>query len=442
MFGAVTDKFRTLFSKLVSQKKLTEDNITDAINDVRLALLEADVQFSVVKTLIRRVKEKAIGQEVLKSVSPGQQFIKIVHDELVFLMGNEEAELQLKRKPATILLSGLQGSGKTTHAVKLACFLKKKNKFSKPCVIACDLQRPAAKEQLKSLAEQGLVAFFSEPNTTDPVLVAKSAREKAKSEGWDLLIFDTAGRLHVDDALMQELALLKAAVEPEEILFVANAATGQDAVKTATAFNERLGITGVILTMLDGTTRSGAAISIGEVTGKPIKFEGVGEKIDDLQVFNPSSMADRILGMGDTINLVRKVQEHIEEGEAKALEQKLKTASFTYEDYLKQLQMVKKMGSMKSLLGMLPGMGSLKDLNLDDREFFKTESIILSMTPRERQERDELTMSRRKRIAKGSGTTIDDVNKLLKSFKQTKQFFKNIPNMKHVEKMFKGALWQ
>lgn len=438
MFGALTDKFQSIFSRFRSQKKLTEENISEAVNEVRLALLEADVQYAVAKTFILRVKEKALGNKIVESVDAHQQFVKIVHDELVALMGTNEEELQFSKKPARLMLCGLQGSGKTTQAVKLATFLKKKGRYKSPCVVACDLQRPAAKEQLRSLAASASINFCGLDSTQNPVEVAKYALSQAASMGWDLLLFDTAGRLHIDDELMVEIQKLKELILPDEILFVANAATGQDAVKAAKAFNDRLQLTGSILTMLDGTSRSGAAISIREVTGMPIKFEGVGEKVDDIQVFNPTSMADRILGMGDTINLVRRAEEHFDEKQAKELEHKLKKASFSYDDYLKQLQTVKKMGSFKSLLGMLPGMSQLKELNFDDREFGKVEAIILSMTPAERQELCELSVPRRKRIARGSGTTIDDVNRLHKSFRQAKQFFKNIPNMKQLEKMFGG----
>lgn len=442
MFAALSDKFSTIFSKLAGQKKLTEENISDAVNEVRLALLEADVQYGVVKVFIKRVKDKAVGEKIIDSVSASQHFIKIVHDELVALMGQTEEELRFNKKPAVILLCGLQGSGKTTQTVKLANFLKKKGRFKKPCVVACDLQRPAAKEQLKTLAELAQIDCFSLDNTQDPTQVAKNALSHAPKAGWDLLLFDTAGRLHVDEELMRELEKIKEIVSPEEVLLVANAATGQDAIKTAESFHARIKITGTILSMLDGTSRGGAAISIREVTGMPIKFEGVGEKIDDLQIFNPTSMADRILGMGDTINLVRKAEEHINEQDAKALEEKIRKASFSYEDYLKQLQSVKKMGSLKSLLGMLPGMSKLKEIDIDDKEFFKVEAIILSMTPDERQEKCELHMNRRRRIARGSGTSLDDVNRLFKSFKQAKQFFKNVPNMKQLEKMLGGNAWR
>lgn len=442
MFGALTEKLTQVFSGLAHKKKLTEENISEAVREVRLALLEADVNYGVTKTFIKRVKEQAVGDQLIKSVTPGQQFIKIVHDELVALMGENEAELSLKNQPSVILLCGLQGSGKTTHCVKLAKFLKGKEYQKKALLAACDLQRPAAVQQLETLAGQAGVSFFSLPGEKNPVKVARAALEKAKTESFDVLIIDTAGRLHIDDALMQELEAIKSATQPDEILFVANATTGQDAVKIAHEFNERMEITGTILTMLDGNARAGAAISIREVTNKPLKFEGVGEKIDDLHLFNPTSMADRILGMGDTINLVKKAQEHLDDDAAKNLEQKIRKATFTYDDYLTQMQMVKKMGSIKSLMKMMPGMGALTDLDLSDEGFFKIEAIILSMTPAERQERTELVMGRRKRIARGSGTQIEDVNKLIKSFKQAKQFFKNMPSMKQLEKLMGGIAWR
>lgn len=442
MFGALTEKLSQVFSGLALKKKLTEENISDAVREVRLALLEADVNFSVTKKFIKQVKDKSLGDAVIKSVTPGQQFIKIVHDELTALMGGSEAELNLDAKPAVILLCGLQGSGKTTHAVKLAKFLKGKEYQKKILLVACDLQRPAAIQQLAVLAEQIQVPLFSIQGETSAVKVAKAALDKAKEEKFDVVIVDTAGRLHIDRELMTELKAIKAATDPQEILFVANASTGQDAVKVASEFNEQVEITGTILTMLDGNTRAGAAISIREVTQKPLKFEGVGEKPDDLHLFNPVSMADRILGMGDTINLVKKAQEHIDEDEAKKLEQKIRKATFTYDDYLKQMQMIKKMGSIKNLMKMMPGLGALNDLDLSDEGFFKIEAIILSMTADERQEKTELVVSRRKRIARGSGTQLEDVNKLIKSFKQAKQFFKNMPSLKQLEKLMGGLAWR
>ncbi len=442
MLGILTEKMQDLCSRIAGKKKLTEDNISDAVREVRLALLEADVNYGVVKTLVKRVKEEAVGEKVIKSVSPGQQFIKVVHDELVKLMGEQETVLDLKAKPAIFLMCGLQGSGKTTHTAKLANYLKKEGKCRKPLLVACDLQRPAAVDQLIFLGKQIETPVFSIPGEKNPVKVAKAALHKAQEENFDLLIVDTAGRLHIDEDMMQQLEDLKALLNPNEIIFVANATTGQDAVNVANEFNNRVSMSGTILTMLDGNTRGGAAISIREVTNKPLLFEGIGEKMGDMQVFNPKSMADRILGMGDTINLVRKAQEHFDEEEAKKLEKKMRTATFSYEDYLNQIQTVKKMGSIKGLLGMLPGMGAMKGMDFDDKEFFKVEAIIQSMTPKERAESCELIVPRRKRIAKGSGTSVNDVNKLIKSFKQAKKFFKNMPNMKKMEKLMGGNQWR
>lgn len=442
MLGVLTQKMQGLLSKLVGKKTLTEENIAEAVTEVRLALLDADVNYTVVKTLVKRVKEKAVGDILIKSVSPGQQFIKIVHDELVELMGGTESIVNVAGQPGVIMLCGLQGCGKTTHCAKLAKFLKRKGQCKNPLLVACDLQRPAAIQQLQTLGEQIGVPVFSIPNEKDPVKVAKQALQEAKSKQHDLLIVDTAGRLHIDEELMQQLERVRDVLQPGEILFVANAATGQDAVKVAADFNSRVAVTGTILTMLDGSTRGGAAISIKEVTGKPLKFEGIGEKLDDLQTFNPRSMADRILGMGDTINLVKKAQEHISEEDAKNLEKKIRSATFTYDDYLKQIQMVKKMGSLKSLLGMFPGASGLKLDDFDESELVKVEAMIQSMTPDERMEKVELSVPRRKRIVTGSGTTIDDINRLAKAFKQAKQFFKKLPNMKTLEKMMGGSLWR
>jgi len=439
MFGALTDKMQDLFSRMSGKSKLSEENVAEAVAEVRLALLEADVNYSVAKILVKRVKEQALGDAVTKSVSPGQQFIKIVHDELVRLMGGEEVPLDLKQKPTVIMMCGLQGSGKTTHCAKLANYLLKQKKCRKPLLAACDLQRPAAIDQLQTLGRSIDVPVFTITGEKNPVKVAEAALAKARQENHDLLILDTAGRLHIDDVLMGELEQIKNATNPSEVLFVANAATGQDAVSVADQFNKKVEVTGSILTMLDSNMRGGAAISIREVTGKPLKFEGIGEKIDDIQPFNPSSMADRILGMGDTINLVRRVEEHIDEEEAKKLEKKIRSATFTYDDYLKQIQMVKKMGSLKGLLGMLPGMGKLKEMDIDEKEFFRVEAIIQSMTPNERVCKSDLSVPRRKRIARGSGTAIDDINRLVKSFKKAKQFFKNMPNMKQLEKLMGGS---
>jgi signal recognition particle subunit SRP54 len=425
MFGSLTEKFRNLLTHLVGQKKLSENNIADAVRDVRLALLDADVNYSVVSNFVKRVKEKAVGDAVIKAVSPGDQFIKIVHDELIALMGTEEAPLQLKQTPSVILLCGLQGSGKTTTAAKLAHFLQKSQK--KVLVAACDLQRPAAIQQLQRLCESIEIPVFTMPGESNPISVADQALRKAKAEQFDVLIIDTAGRLHIDAELMDQLAQIKKRVDPQEILFVASSTTGQDAVTTAVEFDKHVAITGTILTMLDGSARAGAAISIREVTQKPLKFEGVGEKIGDLQTFNPQSMADRILGMGDVVNLVRKAKEQFDEKENEKLEEKIKKASFTYDDYLHQMKNIKKMGSLKGLLQMLPGMSQLPNLDQSEGEFQKVESIILSMTLPERLEKAELVPSRRWRIAKGSGTTVDDVNRLIKGFKRMKDMMKSLP---------------
>lgn len=444
MFSA---KFRDLFASLAGKKKLTEDNVSDAVRQVRLALLDADVNYSVASQFVKRVKEKALGDAVLKSVSPDQQFIKIVHEELVALMGSDEAPLGLTGHPTVILLCGLQGSGKTTTCAKLAAYLKKKEPKKKLLLAACDLQRPAAVEQLKTLSSKIQIDCFAPVSEGRPIKVAKEALEKARKEAYDVLIVDTAGRLHVDEALMQELKEMKAQLQPHEILFVANATTGQDAVKTAHEFDQALGITGSVLTMLDGSARAGAALSIVEVTKKPLKFEGVGELVGDLQLFNPHSMADRILGMGDVINLVKRAEEFVDKEESAKMEKKLRKAAFTYDDYLKQMGMIKKMGSFKSLLSMLPGMPDMGNLDVPEKEFKRIESMILSMTPAEREEQVELVPSRRRRIAKGSGTTIDDVNRMVKDFKRLKQLCKAMPkNMKGMPdlkdlKMEKN-LWQ
>lgn len=433
MFGNLSEKFQNVFSALGSKKTLTEENISDAVREVRLALLDADVNYTVAKNFIKRVKEKALGEDLIKAVSAGDQFVKIVHDELKDLMGGEEAQLEINRHPTVILLCGLQGSGKTTQAAKLAHYLQKKQK--KPLLVACDLQRPAAIDQLEKLGTQIEVPVFAERDQKNPVKIAKAALEKAKREAFDILIVDTAGRLHLDDELMKELEKVKSALDPHEILFVANAATGQDAVKTAAEFDQRVAITGTILTMLDGNTRAGAAISIREVTGKPLKFEGIGEKVTDFQLFNPHSMADRILGMGDVINLVKRAEENLDEEQTQKLEKKLRKATFSYDDFLKQMRSVKKMGSFKSLLQMMPGFKGMGDFEMSDKEMGKIEAMILSMTLDERLGLEELIPPRRKRIATGSGSSIDDVNRMVKGFKRIKQMMKKMPGFK--KKMMK-----
>jgi signal recognition particle subunit SRP54 len=426
MFGSLTEKFQEVAKKLSFTKTLTETNIGEAVRDARLALLDADVNYTIVSQFIKRVKEKALGVDKIKGANAGDQFIAIVHEELVQLMGREEAHLHLKKDPSKILLCGLQGSGKTTHSAKIAFWLKKNNHKS-PLLVALDLQRPAAIEQLKILGAKIEVPVFSIEGATDPVKVAKEA---LKEDKYDVLIFDTAGRLHVDEELMEQLEKIKKLVDPEETLFVANAASGQDAVKTAKLFEERIGITGSILTMLDGTTRAGAAVSIREITGKPLLFEGVGEKIEDIQVFNPHSMADRILGMGDVINLVKKAEAQFSEEENAKLEKKLQNATFTFGDYLKQMAGIKKMGPLKGLLKMIPGIGDAINLDDSEREFTKMEAMILSMTKAERGGLVEITPPRRRRIAKGSGTTTEDINRLVKGFKQIKKMAKDLPGLK------------
>ncbi len=429
----ITETFSKLIASLTGSKKLTEENIADAIRDVRLALLDADVSYPVVKEFVRRVKEKAVGQAVIKSVEPGQQFVKLIHDELVALMGSVEAKLELKGHPAVIMLCGLQGSGKTTQAAKLALYVKNQLK-RKPLLVACDLQRPAAVEQLQVLGKAIDVPVLT---GEDPVSTAKKS---LTVPGVDVVILDTAGRLHIDTALIEELKAIAKVAGPGEVLLVANGALGQASCAIAEEFHKAVGLTGAILTMLDGGARAGAALSIREATGVPLKFEGIGEKVGDLQLFHPKSMADRILGMGDTINLVKKAKEHFDEGEAKKLEEKLMKATFTFEDYLKQMGMVKKMGSIGSLLKMLPAQMPVPDM--DDKKFGRMEAMILSMTPRERNLADELTIPRKKRVARGSGNSLDEVNRLVKSFHQARDFFKNMPSQKSMEKVLGGMKWR
>lgn len=442
MFGALTDKLQNLFS-FFSSGDLSEKNIEKASAEVKLALLSADVNYEVANLLIKRVKAKALGSKVLKGLKPDQQFVKIIYDELVSLMGVEETHLALeKTQPAVILLCGLQGSGKTTTAAKLAHFLKKQGK--KVLLAACDLQRPAAIDQLEKLALSIEVPVFAKREEKSPLKVAEMAQLKAEAEDFDVLIIDTAGRLHIDTDLMNELSSLKNKLNPQEILFVASAALGQDAVKTAEEFHKKIGMSGSILTMLDGSARAGAAISIYEVTKQPLKFEGVGERVEDLQVFNPQSMADRILGMGDVINLAKKTEEHIAVEEKEALEKKMKRANLTYEDYLKQMGMIKRMGPLTSLMKMMPGFSGMPDIDGSEKELKKVEAMILSMTIKERLEKVDLSYSRRKRVALGSGTKIDDVNRLVKNFKKIKQFLKSMPKggLNNMQQFLGGNIWR
>lgn len=442
MFDFLTSKLQNVITPLFGQKSLTEDNIKEAVSQVRLALLDADVNYRVIKAFVQRVKEKALGEERLKTVRSGEQFIKIVHDELVDLMGSEAKEISLKKSPTKLMVCGLQGSGKTTFCAKLAHYLKTQKQIRSILLVACDRQRPAAIEQLKQMGSKASVEVFNVEGEQKALKVAEAALKEIEKKSYDVVIFDTAGRLHIDEPLMQELLALKKSVEPSQILFVANAMLGQDAVNVAKEFHDQMAFDGTVLTMLDGNTRGGAALSIVEVTQKPLMFEGIGERIEDLQLFHPKSMADRILGMGDTINLVRKAQEHISEKEAEELQKKIRKVSFTYEDFLKQFSMIKKMGSLKGILKMLPGGNLLNDLPLSEEDFMKNEAIILSMTTAERQERVEIIMPRRRRLAKGSGTSIDDVNRLVKNFKKCKQMMKTMPKGKKLEKLMGGISWQ
>jgi len=426
MFDSLTDKLSLIFKKLRGHGKLTEQNITEAIKEVRLALLEADVHFKVVKDFIERVRSRAIGQEVMESLTPAQQVVKIVHEELISLMGGGSSSLNLSYKPPIpIMLVGLQGSGKTTTVGKLGKFLRDKGR--KPYLVPADVRRPAAIEQLQKLGEQLSIPVFNPNPQESPLRICKEALSWADSQDGDSLLIDTAGRLHIDEALMKELEEIKRELTPREILLVADAMTGQDAVNVARRFNEALDIHGVILTKLDGDARGGAALSIKAVTGKPIKFIGVGEKLDALEIFHPDRMASRILGMGDVLSLIEKAQEAIDAKKAQELEKKLLKEAFTLEDFLEQLQQIKKMGSIEQILSMIPGMGRFKlpgDLQGSEKELVKVEAIINSMTKEERRAPEILNGSRRLRIAKGSGTTVQDVNKLLKQYLQTKKMLR------------------
>lgn len=425
-FATLSEKLNHIFSKLTKRGRLTELEIKTAMREVRIALLEADVNLAVAKDFIAKVSEKAVGQEILKSLSPAQQVIKIVNEELIALMGSTNAKLEVADKPpAVIMMCGLQGAGKTTLCGKLAVLLKKQGK--KPLLVACDIYRPAAINQLQVVGGKAGAEVF-EKGTQNPVKTAKQAVEYARSMGFDPVIIDTAGRLHIDDALMQELENIKAEVRPNDILLTVDAMTGQDAVNVADTFNKRLDVTGVILTKLDGDTRGGACLSIKAVTGKPIKFIGVGEKLTDLEPFYPDRMASRILGMGDVLSLIEKAQEAVTEEQAKKMEKKLRDASFTLEDYLEQFESLKKMGGIASVMGMMPGMSKLKikESDFDERKVERIKAIILSMTPREREKPEIINSSRKKRIAAGSGTSVQDINQLLKQFDQTKIMMKQV----------------
>ena len=429
MFENLSERLERSFKILKGEGKITEVNVAETLKDVRKALLDADVNYKVAKTFTDTVKEKALGQDVLTSVRPSQLMVKIVHDELTALMGGDAVELELKGRPSVILMSGLQGSGKTTMSGKLALMLKNK-KHRRPLLAACDVYRPAAIDPLTVLGEQIDVPVYKEEGNKNPIEIAQNAIREAKAKNYDVVIVDTAGRLAVDEQMMQEIAAIKEAVNPDQILFVVDAMTGQDAVNTAKEFNDRLDFNGVVLTKLDGDTRGGAALSIRTVVHKPIMFVGTGEKLEALDVFHPSRMADRILGMGDIVSLVERAQEQFDEEEAKKLTKKLARNQFDFNDFLTQIAQIKKMGNIKDLMGMIPGVGKqIKDLDIDDNAFKSVEAIIYSMTPYERSHPDAINGSRRQRIAKGSGTNIQEVNRLLKQFEQTRKMMKNVANM-------------
>lgn len=428
-FENLSDRLQETIKRIRGKGKVSESDVNEMAREVRLALLEADVNFKVVKDFIAKIKERAIGQEVLKSLTPGQQVIKVVQDELTKLMGGEQSKLTLSPKPPTVIMMvGLQGAGKTTSAGKLANYVRKQfNK--KPLLVAADVYRPAAIKQLETLGKQLSMPVFSLGDKEDPVVIAEKAVEKAKEDHLDVVFVDTAGRLHVDDDLMGELERIKEKVDPDEIFLVVDAMTGQDAVNVAESFNERLGLTGVILTKLDGDTRGGAALSVKAVTGKPIKFVGMGEKLDALEPFHPDRMASRILGMGDVLSLIEKAQQDVDETKAREMQQKMMNASFTLDDFLEQLAQVRKMGPLDELLGMIPGMNKMKgmkNLQVDEKQISHVEAIIRSMTPAEKIDPDIINPSRKKRIANGSGTTIQDVNRLLKQFKDMKKMMKQM----------------
>jgi len=443
MFENLSERLERSFKILKGEGKITEINVAETLKDVRRALLDADVNYKVAKTFTDTVKQKALGQNVLTAIKPQQLMVKIVHDELTELMGGETTDMNLKGHPAIILMAGLNGAGKTTMSGKLAKLLHEK-RSKNPLLAACDTFRPAAMEQLRVLGEQVGVPVYMEEGATDPVSVALNAIQHAKAKGHDVLIIDTAGRQAVDEELMQQIQDIRDAVQPDEILFVVDAMTGQDAVNTAKEFNDRLDYTGVILTKLDGDTRGGAALSIRSVVNKPIKFVGTGEKMEALDPFHPSRMADRILGMGDIVSLVERAQEQYDEEEARRLEKRIQKNQFDFNDFYKQIQQIKKMGNLKDLVGMIPGVGkAIKDLDIDDNAFKNIEAIILSMTPKERTHPECLNTSRRQRIAKGSGTNIQEVNRLIKQFDQTRKMMKMVTDkskMQQLAGMMKGRM--
>jgi signal recognition particle subunit SRP54 len=437
-FEGLSSKLQEITRKLKGKARITESDLKEMMREVKLALLEADVNYKIVKDFISSIQEKALGQDVLKSLTPGQQVIKIVKDELVELLGGTESKINFTPNPPTvIMLVGLQGSGKTTTAGKLANLLRKQGK--KPLLVACDIYRPAAIKQLQVVGAQLNIPVFSNEQSKDVVHIARQAMSTAMSKLNDVVILDTAGRLHIDEALMDELKNLKLNIKPHEILLVVDSMTGQDAVNVSEKFNEVLGIDGVVLTKLDGDTRGGAALSVKKVTGKPIKFAATGEKLNDIEVFHPDRMAQRILGMGDILAVIEKAEESFDMQEAEKLEKALQKNRLDLDDYLAQLRQVKKMGSFSSLLKLIPGMNQLKDIKVDDKEFDKIEAIICSMTKAEKRNTNILNASRRQRIAKGSGTTVQDINKFIKSYEMTQQMMKKIKNNKGgMKKMMKG----
>ena len=430
MFDNLSERLERSFKILKGEGRITEINVAETLKDVRRALLDADVNYKVAKSFTDDVKEKALGQHVLTAVKPGQLLVKIVHDELARLMGGTAADFNIEGHPAVVLMSGLQGSGKTTMSGKLALMMKTK-KRRRPLLVACDVYRPAAIDQLHTLGEQIDVPVYSERDNQDPVSIALNAIKEAKAKNYDLVIVDTAGRLAIDEKMMTEIATIKEHIRPNETLFVVDSMTGQDAVNTAKEFNDRLDFDGVVLTKLDGDTRGGAALSIRTVVNKPIKFIGTGEKLEALDVFHPERMADRILGMGDVVSLVERAQEQYDEAEAKRLQRKIQKNQFDFDDFLAQIHQIKKMGNLKELASMIPGVGkALKNIDIDDDAFKGIEAIILSMTPKERKHPEILNTSRRMRIAKGSGTTQQDVNRLLKQFEQTRKMMKMMTGSK------------
>lgn len=436
-FEGLSSRLQEITKKIKGEARITESNMKDMLREVKLALLEADVNYKIVKEFISNVQEKALGQDVMKSLKPGEQVVKIVRDELTDLLGGTDSKINISSNPPTIImLVGLQGAGKTTLAGKLSNYLRKQGK--KPLMVACDVYRPAAVKQLQVVGNQLNIPVYSEEGVQDAVGIARRAINTAISKLNDVVIIDTAGRLQIDDTLMQELVNIKNAVRPREILLVVDSMTGQEAVNVAQTFNDKVGIDGVVLTKLDGDTRGGAALSVKKITGKPIKFAGVGEKLSDLEEFHPDRMASRILGMGDILSIVEKAEQALDLEEAEKLEKQLKKDKFDLDDYLAQLKQIKKMGSLSSILKMIPGMNKLKDIKVDDKEFIRIEAIITSMTAKERKNPSLLNASRRKRIANGSGTQVHDINKFMESFEMTQKMMKQMKSKKGMKNMMKG----